>query len=360
MSARATLLALAPPARRWSGRLAALFAAWALGLELATGAGFIAAVATPPGAILLVLAGLAALLAAAAAPFSAGPRSDRAARGLALAGAGLLLLAPPLSLALRETRTLQVIEGQPLPPGALPGLPPLRVGDLRLAGGGPFPLSKTVAVPLLLPDGAAVEVGLFPPARLAGWRLAVFQFGYAPALEWRDGAGRPLAAGYVMLGTLPRTEEEGRLVEWLPEPNVMMGVGTFPPKVEELIAAPGGALHLHLRLEEATLGGARRALAAPDGWRWAMDGRPADPTFAVELFEGPARRFAGTVRGGETVRLPGGQVTVARGVRLWAELQAVRDPFVELFLAGGLLVAAGGLAGLVALATRLAARRRAA
>ena len=38
--------------------------------------------------------------------------------------------------------------------------------------------------------GGSVRVGLFPPSRLAGWRLAVFQFGYAPAVEWLDDAGR--------------------------------------------------------------------------------------------------------------------------------------------------------------------------
>jgi hypothetical protein len=353
MSPLAKLASLGAPARRWSARLAGLFVLWALALDLGTGSGFVAAVASAPGTALLVLAGLAALLAAAAEPFTRGPRTARLARALALAGAGLLLASPPLSLAVRETRTLRIGEGQDLPAGALPGLPALRVGDFSLAGEGPFPLSKTVDVPLEIDRGAIVRVGLFPPSRLAGWRLAVFQFGWAPAVEWLDDAGHEVVGGHMMLGTFPRTEEEARLVEWLPEPNVMMGVGTFPPKAEDLVTPPGSDLHLHVRLQEATLAGQRRALASPDGWRWAMDGRPADPALFLEVFDGSERRFQGTVRAGDTARFPGGRISVAPEVLLWADVQAVRDPFVEAFLAGGVLLVAGALAGAARWVARL-------
>lgn len=357
--AKETLAALAAPARRWSPRLTGLFAAWAIGMELATNRGFIGAVVSPPGVLLLVLAGLAALLAAAAEPFTGrGSAGGRGARALALAGAGLLLLSPPLSLATRETRMLKVGEGQELPPGALPGLPALRVGEFTLAPHGPVLLSKTVEVPLLTADGDVTVVGLFPPARLAGWRLAVFQFGYAPAVEWHGTDGRPIAQGFMMLGTFPRTEEESRLVEWLPAPNVMMGVGTFPPKVEDLLTPPGSRWHLHLRLQEATVAGQRRTLADAESYKYVMDGRPSDPTLFVEAFEGTERRFAGMIPAGSGAEFPGGRVHVARELLLWADLQAVRDPFVELFLAGGLLLVAALAAGLGVLAFGAVRRRR--
>ncbi len=316
-------------------------------MELATSQGFIAAVVSLPGAVLLVLAGLAALLAAAAEPFSGrGTAAGRASRALALAGGGLLLLSPPVSVATRDTRMLKVGEGQELPQGVLPGLPALQIGEFRLAPDGPIPLSKTVEVPLLTSAGEVVTVGLFPPARLGGWRLAVFQFGYAPAVEWFGPDGKTIAEGFMMLGTFPKTEEEARLVEWLPKPNVMMGVGTFPPDVEDLLTPPGSSWHLHLRLQEATVAGARRTLADPESYRFVMDGRPADPTLFVEAFEGTERRFAGTIAGGSGAEFPGGRVHVARELLLWADLQAVRDPFVELFLIGGLLLCAGALGGL--------------
>jgi hypothetical protein len=355
MTTRATLLTLAPRARRWSARLAGLFVLWALARELASSAGFIAAVASPPGIALLVSAGLAAIFAAAAEPLAEGRILRRIARTLALAGAGLLLLSPPLSLSLRETRMLKVGEGQELPQDSLPGLPALRVGDFALAPAGPsFPLSKRVDVPLETAGGDRVTVGLFPPTRLGGWRLAVFEFGYAPALEWREGSGREVAAGFMMLGTFPVTEEDSRLVQWLPKPNVMMGVGTFPPKVEDLLTPPGSNLHLHVRLQEATIAGERRTLASPESYKYVMDGRPTEPTLFLELFEGSQRRFQGTVATGETARFEGGQIFVAPELRLWADIQAVRDPFVELFLAGGLLLLAGGVVTLAGLLTRFA------
>jgi hypothetical protein len=357
LSAPETLAALSAPARRWAPRLAGIFGLWAVGMELATNQGFVATVVSPAGALLLVAAGIAALVAAAAEPFAGrGTAAGRGARVLAFAGSGLLLLSPPLSLVTRDTRMLRVGEGQELPAGALPGLPALQVGELSLAPHGPLLLSKTVEVPLLTAGGEEVRVGLFPPARLGGWRLAVFQFGYAPAVEWRGADGRTIAQGFMMLGTFPRTEEEARLVEWLPEPNVMMGVGTFPPKVEDLLTPPGSNQHLHLRLQEANVGGRRRTLADPEGYKYVMDGRPYDPALFVEVFEGSERRFAGTIAGGGEASWPGGRIEVAREIRLWAELQAVRDPFVELFLAGGVLLLAGLAGGLVALALRGARR----
>lgn len=357
---RQTLAALSAPGRRWAPRLAGLFVLWAIGYELATSAGFVAAVVRPPGSVLLVLSGLAALAAALGEPFTGrGTAGGRLARALALAGAGLLLLTPPLSVATRETRMLRVGEGQELPRGALPGLPGLRVGELTLAPSGPIPLSKTLEVPLLTEDGEELRVGLWPPARLGGWRLAVFQFGFAPAVEWLGPDGSPIAQGFMMLGTFPRTEEEARLVEWLPEPNVMMGVGTFPPKVEDLLTPPGSDRHLHLRLQEATLAGARRTLADPDAYKYVMDGRPSDPSLFVQVFEGTERRYAGRIAGGSAAEFPGGSVRVAPELLLWAELQAVRDPFVELFLAGAVALLAGALVGLAAFAAvRVRERRR--
>jgi hypothetical protein len=357
--ARDTLSALSAPGRRWAPRLAGLFVLWAVGHELATGAGFVAAVARPPGSVLLVLAGLAAIAAAVAEPFTGrGTVGGRLSRALALAGAGLLLLAPPLSLVTRETRMLRVGEGQELPPDPGTGLPALRVGRFTLAPRGPVLLSKTVEIPLLTADGEEVRVGLFPPARLAGWRLAVFQFGYAPAVEWYGADGRPIAEGFMMLGTFPRTEEEARLVEWLPQPNVMMGVGTFPPKVEDLLTPPGSRLHLHLRLQDATIAGARRKLADPEAYRYVMDGRPSDASLFVEVFEGTERRYAGTIASGSGAEFPGGRLFVAPELALWADIQAVRDPFVELFLAGGGALLASALMGLGAFAVVRVRHRR--
>ena len=342
----ATLAALSAPARRWAPRFAGLFVLWAIGMELATGQGFIAAVMSPPGILLLALAGLAALVAAAGEPFAGrGTAAGRACRTLALAGAGLLLFSPPISLATRDTRMLKVGEGQELPAGELPGLPAVRVGEFTLSSSGPVPLSKTVEVPLLTESGEEVRVGLFPPARLGGWRLAVFEFGYAPAVEWFGPDGSLIAEGYMMLGTFPVTEEDARLVEWLPKPNVMMGVGTFPPKVEDLLTPPGSRWHLHLRLQEATLAGSRRTLADPEAYKYVMDGRPSEPTLYVQAFEGTERRFAGTIAGGSGAEFTGGRVRVGKEILLWADLQAVRDPFVELFLAGGVLLSCGALGG---------------
>ncbi|HSN91861.1 MAG TPA: hypothetical protein VLS93_11590 [Anaeromyxobacteraceae bacterium] len=335
------------------------FAAWAVALELAAGPGFVAAVGSAPGVALVSSAGLLLLLSAAdpLRPGAGGTRSGRVARALLRGGLGLLVAAPPLSLTGRVSRTLEVGEGMDLPTGSLPGLPALHVGAVHLAPRGPHLLSKTVEVQATPEGGPPVTVGLFPPARIGPWRLTVFKYGYAPRVEWEAG-GRLLADGFLMLGTFPATEEEARLVEWSPEPNVMMGVGTFPPAIEDLVTPPGSGHHLFLRLEEGTVGGARRALASPEAYRFLADGRVDDPTLLVRVFRGSEEVFAGRLRGGGEARYPGGRVAVAPEVRLWVELLAVRDPFLGFAWAGAALLAAGIAAGAGGAAIGLARRRR--
>jgi hypothetical protein len=159
-----------------------------------------------------------------------------------------------------------------------------------------------------------------------------------------------------MLGTLPHTEEESALVEWTPEANVMMGAGTFPPRLEDLVSPPGADAHLFLRLDAATIAGARRDLRDPDAYRWLVDGRLEDPEFFVQAFRGKEKVFEGKVRGGEGVGFPGGALELEREVLLWVDLLAVRDPLLPWAAAGLALLAAGlllrGALGVRALAAR--------
>jgi hypothetical protein len=159
----------------------------------------------------------------------------------------------------------------------------------------------------------------------------------------------------MMLGTFPKTEEAAALVSWLPEPNVMLGVGTFPPDVEDLLTPPGTDLHLFMRLEAATIAGVRRDLTSGEAWRWAMDGRLEDPLLLVQVFRGSRKLFEGRLRGGEAATFPGGRVEVAPEVLLWVELLASRDPFLAVGIGGAALVLAGGA---LAAAAWLARRRR--
>jgi hypothetical protein len=346
--------ASATAARLRPGPLAGAYALYATALEIATGRGFIGAMVYPAGLVLLALLALACAGAAARAIRARGPLLSRAALALALAGSALLAIAIPGSLLVRRVRSLTVTEGQPLGDADLPGLPAARLARVRLAPRGPGFLSKTVEAELEVDGEGTRRIGLFPPGRLGPWSLSVFRFGYAPEVEWEDGAGRPIGAGYVPLGTFPRTEEEARLVAWAPEPNVMMGVGTFPPRLEDMLTPPGSADHLFVRLDEATLGGVRRDLRDPEAHRFALDGPPRDPVLHVEVFRGAARVFEGRLRGGEEASYPGGRIRVAPEVALWVDLLATRDPFLAAAFAGVLALALAAVAGAAVLLARLA------
>ncbi len=324
------------------GRLLAAFAFYAAALDLGWSRGLVSAVASPAGMALLVGAGVLLAWRAARALRSDGSILRRASAALASGGAGLALVALPASLATRDARPLTVGERQAFPPGRLPGLGPVRFGDVELAPRGPHLLSKTVSIEAEEDGAAPVRIGLFPPAALGPWRTSVFRFGYAAGVTWL-GDGGPLVQGYVMLGTLPHTEEEAALVQWTPEANVMMGAGTFPPRLEDLVSPPGAGAHLFVRLDAATIAGTRRDLRDPDAYRWLVDGRPEDPEFFVQAFRGREKVFEGKLRGGQAARFPGGSVALEPDVVLWVDLLAVRDPFLP-WVAAGLVALAAGLA----------------
>jgi hypothetical protein len=330
-------------APRWAARGGLALVAFALGAHFAADWSLPRLVASAPG---IALGAAEALLLAASAAAAlldlAAPALGRAARALVRVGLALLLAGVPGSLLLRAERTFTVGEGEELGPDALPGAGALRFGEVSLAPRGEGPLlSKTVSIAAQREGGARFRVGLWPPAIVGPWRLTVLRFGYAPPISWTGEGGVALADGYAMLGTFPSTEEDARLVEWTPTPNLMMGVGYFPPALEDLLTPPRSEAHLFLRAEEATLGGARRDLRDPEAYRWLLDGRLEDPVWLVQVFRGKEKRWEGRLRAGEEARFPGGALRIGRDTGLWVEVQAVRDAWGWAIPAGAAAIALG-------------------
>lgn len=337
----ARLASRLPPPATLAVRLLVALAFYAAVLDLGGFTSLVGVVGSVTGIALLAGSGLLLVVAAVFAARARGPRTLRTARALVLSGLGLALVALPASLATRTTHTLAVGEGQELGPDELPGVSGLRFGAVDLAPAGPHVLSKTVEIEAEPDAGDPVRIGLFPPTAVGGWDLSVFRFGYAVGLTWAQRSSGPLVDGYVMMGTLPHTEEEAALVTWTPEPNVMMGAGTFPPKLEELVSPPRTGAHLFLRLEEATIAGKRRDLRDPDAYRWLVDGRLEGAVFHVEALQGKQKLFEGRLRAGQSVAYPGGAIALAPEVVLWADLLATRDPWLRVLGAGLALLAAG-------------------
>lgn len=339
-----------------AARLLVVLAVYVAAADLALGWNFVRALVSVPALALVGAAGLLLGASAARAARAPDPLALRAARVLLRAGAALAILGAPASLFLRDARTISAGEGEAIP--ARGGLPALRFGEVTLAPRGPHVLSKTVEIEALA-EGAGdepVRIGLFPPAAVAGRRASVLRFGYAPAFTLLGPGGAAVAQGYVKLGTLPQGKEAATLVAWTPETNLMMGAGTFPPRLEDLVSPPRSDLHVFLRMVEATLGGVRRDLTDPDAYRWLLDGRPEEAVFLVQVFRGRERVFDGRVPAGDAIGFPGGSLAIAPDVRLWVDLLFVRDRWLGAVGAGLALLAAGTLARAGVSAARLGRR----
>jgi hypothetical protein len=343
VTARGHAARLLASSGRAAGGAAAAFVAYAITLMVARDRSFPEAALSPAGIALGLGLVLLLLAGAAGALLEPTPGTPRVARLLLRAGLALALGGVPASMVTRETHLLQVSEHQEPGPELAPGLGPLRFGRIAVAPRSDrWLLSKTVSIEAARPGEPAFEIGLWPAATLGTWRLTVLRYGFAPEIDWRDEEGRPIAQGFAMIGTFPSTEEEERLVRWTPEPRLMMGVGFYPPKLEDLLTPPGSPHHLFLRLDEAVLAGVRRDLRDPDAHRWLADGPAVDPVWSVEVFRGDRRLHAGRLRTGESARFDGGRLRVGETAR-WVEIQAVRDPLHGVAWAGAALVLAGAL-----------------
>lgn len=347
---------------RLGARALVAFAFHAAFLDLWSGVGFVGAVASPLGLALLAVAGLAFLAGAAgalAAARAGGAALRAAPRVATLAGAGLALVGLTASLVLRDARTVVVVEGDRLAPGTLAGAPALSFGRVTLLPHGPHVLSKTVEIAASA-AGQRAAVGLFPPTTLAGWNLSVYKYGYAPSIAWTRPDGRGRREQVVALGTLPHDEDEASLVTWTPETNVMMGAGTFPPRLEEL-ASVAPDVRVFLRLVSARVGGVERDLRDPEAYRWLADGRLEDPTFHVQVLLGRERIHEGAASAGGRVETPAGTLDIAADVPLFVELLATRDPWLPWGASGLGLLAVGlvaRLGGWITRTVRAATARR--
>ena len=348
MSARDRVGRALSSASRRAGTVAGVFLAYVIASMVARDEAFPEVALSVPGMIMGIAVVVLLFAGAAAAMLDRGASAVlRGARLLLRTGLALALLGVPASIATRRVHLLQVSEHGDLDPGAPPELGRLRFGRITLAPRNDrWLLSKTVSIEAEHPGGPPFEIGLWPPATVEGWRLTVLRYGFAPEIDWRDGEGRVLAEGFAMIGTFPSTEEDARLVRWAPETRLMLGVGFFPPKLEDLLTPPPGGNHLFLRLDEAVLSGERRDLRDPDAYRWLADGRIVDPVWTAEVFRGKARLHAVRLRAGESARFEGGRLRVGE-TALWVELQAVRDPFWRVAWAGAALIAAGALLHLI-------------
>lgn len=355
-----------PDALPRAAKLAAIvLPAYALVLRAITGANLPSALFSPAGLFISGAAGI--LMTASAVSFLAGaggsggaPLPARLARALLWMGLALCFAGLPRSFAKRAVYAFAVGEGQTIPAGYREGLPELRFGPISIAPAGDnIFLSKRVNIEMsymtIMGAVKTLRVGLFPPARAGSWRLSINKFGYAPFLEWKGPDGATIRKSWIMLGTFQHTQEEASLVRWTPAPNLMLGVGYYPPKIEDLIRLPGEPYYLFVRIEEAAINGRRRDMRSPNAYRFMADGRLENPEYLVKVFRGAEKIYDGRVKPGENVVFPGGSVTLSKEVLLWVEIQAVLDRWLSCVEAGAAMIAGGALLGIAA---GIAARRR--
>lgn len=300
--------------------------------------------------LMLVSAGAFALSA------RAGGRIRAAARVFLWVGAAMVIAAIPRSISDEGKKVFKANEFQTTQSNHLEGLSELRFGRVTLRSRGSNALlSKSVEIDtkVTMLDGDRMHrVGLFPATRVGPWRLTVNKFGYAPYMEWMDAKGNPVIDNWIMIGAAPRMIDDMGVIEWAPTVNLMLGVGFYPPLMDDVFGRMDNPYRVYVRLQEATIAGKRRDMTDPEAHVFLCDGRPESPIYLVRIFKEEKKIYDKKIKAGEKIVFPGGSLRLSSNVMLWVEIQAQKNNWLMPVMPGFMfMIISLALAALSALIT---------
>lgn len=259
----------------------------------------------------------------------------------------LMLLGIFISLIVRQTEEIKAGEGQIINEQNLS----FTVEQINLREVKSIFFSKELNAKLNLgtTDGQTLEVSLFPPRTLNGKLLHLTRFGFAPGITIKKADGEAIE-GYMMLGTFhPWKEKIARTIPRNPPPRVMLGVGTFPPEMEDFISLPKSPYSVFLRIVGGEINGKNYGLNPSNYYLHIMKGKLEKPRYKVMIVKDNSVIFRGTLKEGESAVFDGNTLTIS-GLVYWVGINVVNDLGFYIFFAGLLALILGVLSKITLIA----------
>ncbi len=254
--------------------------------------------------------------------------------GWLLALGGLLL-----SVNTRQSYERMLCEGQTL---RLHGLSlTLRGVTVHENPGGVF-LSKSVQA-RLESNGAHTTIHLFPPKKISGFFTQTTGFGFAPHVDIRNAEGNVLFSGYVLLGSFSERKTEALLPAKQKAPQVMMGVGYFPPKIEGAFKLPGSPVHFYVKIVSGNIKGKRYAFKGADYYVPLMKGRLESPQYYLGIFNGKKTLYLGPAETNRKIPFKGGTITLSEKLRYIVGIKVAHDYGINVLLTGLFFMLSGSV-----------------
>lgn len=175
------------------------------------------------------------------------------------------------------------------------------------------------------------QFGVFPLRRgFTFWHTT--QFGFAPELTVSNVQGYVEYDANLYFGLNPLDPKLNKLIPRRPPPRLMLGVGTYPPELEDVFTIPGTKQVYFLRLEQGRFQGKNYNLMSPDYYLWLTNGRLKKPVYRLMVWENNKLIFNRLVKPQQPVQVKDRTVSIGK-LAYWVEISKVKDFGLLLILA---------------------------
>lgn len=167
--------------------------------------------------------------------------------------------------------------------------------------------------------------------------------GFAPRVDIRNAKGTVLFSGYVLLGSFSGRETEALVPVKQKAPQVMMGVGYFPPKIEGAFKLPGSPVHFYIKIVSGNIKGKRYGFKGADYYVPLMKGRLESPHYYLGIFNGKTPIYLGPAETNRKIPFKGGTIVLSDNLRYTVGIKFAKDYGVNVLITGLLFLLCGGI-----------------
>lgn len=203
-------------------------------------------------------------------------------------------------------------------------------------------LSKDVHARIQI-NNAITQLHLFPPKIISGFFMQTTGFGFAPHVDIRDASGKVLFSGYVLLGSFSGSETEAPVPVKQKAPQVMLGVGYFPPQIEGTFKLPGSPFLFYVKIVSGSIKGKRYAFKGADYYIPLMNGRLETPHYYLGIFKGKKTLYLGPAGTNRKISFKSGTIMLSEKLRYTVGIKVAHDYGVTVLLAGIFFMLCGGI-----------------
>lgn len=249
----------------------------------------------------------------------------------------LFLLGLLISLNLRNSYELLICEGQRVNfKNLLLELERVNIGKYKKN----LLFSKKVEGVLEIQEKKEI-IKLFPPRKISNFYIHTTSFGIAPYILIRNKKGSEIFSGFVLLGTFLDNLEDMHIIGKVKAPQVMLGVGYFPPLLDDLFRLNNFPYRFYLKITKGSINNKIQNLKKHNYYLYITNGRVRKPEYYLIILKGNKILYKGNIKRSQEIKFEGGSIQLKNKLRYYLGIQLIKDYGLNIVVAGIIFIFIG-------------------